>query len=151
MLQRGIDFRMGGDYGALVPVASCQVLRGNDGHLQIRRVNKDEFGMVVGKKTVIDGLHDERPQTQRLIGCFVIEQQLDIFDLAASPHVVQPPDKLLGDREGCLSNGGLARHLSEAPFHYVGHLQLIAQVCLCIALLQGMQDAFYCPTYRHPE
>ena len=120
-----------------MPVASCQVLTGDDGHTHLRGLEQYQFGMVIGKEAMVDSLRDEGPQTQRLIGCLVIEQQLYVLDLAGATDVVEATDELLGYREGCLADGSLSLHLGKAPLHHVGHLQLVRQVSLYRTLLQG--------------
>lgn len=149
------DLRGGSDDGALMAVATGEVLTGDDsdaGDLSAcTALEQDKFGMVIGEEAMVDSLHDEGPEAQRLVGSLVIEQQLYVLDLAAAPDMLEPPDELLGYREGCLPDGDLARHLSEAPLHYISDLQLVAEVRLQRAVREGAQDAVNCPTCRHPE
>ena len=122
LLQCAEDLLVGGNNSALMAVATGEVLRGDDSHTVIRSMTEDEFGVIVRQKAAIDSLHDERPQTQGLVRRLVIEQQLHIFDLSRATQPVESPDKLLGDREGCLADGCLAFYLSEAPIHHIRHL-----------------------------
>ena len=131
LVREGVEHLRGGsDDGALMAVSPGEVLGGDDGHTHLRSFEQYQFGVVIGKEALIDCLNDERPKTQRLVGCLMVQQQLYVLDLAAAPDVVQSPDEFLGNREGCLPNGHLALHLSEAPFNDIGHLQLVAEVCL---------------------
>ena len=71
------DADIGSDDGGLVPVASRQVLTGDDGDLRHLSggiaLQQDEFGMIVGQIEPVDSLNEERPQTERLVGGFVIQ------------------------------------------------------------------------------
>ena len=58
----GKDFLVGGDKSRLGAIASCQVLRGNDGD-RIARIgaNKKYLAVIVGKVCTLNNLGDERP------------------------------------------------------------------------------------------
>ena len=80
------DAGIGGDDGGLVPVASGEVLRGDDCHLCHCSggigLQQDELRVIVGEVEPVDGLHEERPEAQRLVGGFMVKDQFDLGDLA---------------------------------------------------------------------
>ena len=77
-LQRAEDLRIGSDDGALMTIASRQVLTGDDGDLCHlpggTALQQDQLGVIIGEETTVDGLNDEGPQTERLVRGFVIKE-----------------------------------------------------------------------------
>ena len=143
-LQRAEDLRIGSDDGALMSIASRQVLTGDDGdlcHLSGgTTLQQDQLGVIIGEETAVDGLNNEGPQTERLVRGFVIKEQLNTLDLPGTAHVVESPDEFLRDGERGLTDGCLSGHLGETPLHHIRHLQLITQVGLYRTFLQRAQN-----------
>ena len=77
-LQLTEDIDVGCDNRALMPVAPGEVLTGDDGdlcHLSGgTALQQDQFGVIIGEETAVDGLNDEGPQTERLVRGFVIKE-----------------------------------------------------------------------------
>ena len=94
-LQSGEYLRIGSDDSALMAIAPCKVLRGDDSHPVRTCLQQNQLGVIIGEETAVNGLHDEGPEAQRLVGSFMIEQQLNVLDLSCPTHVIEPPDELL--------------------------------------------------------
>lgn len=60
-IEGGEYLRIGSDDGALMAIAPCEVLRGDDSHAVGTGFQQNEFGVIVGEETAVDGLHDEGP------------------------------------------------------------------------------------------
>lgn len=94
-LKGGEYLRICSDNGALMTISPGEILRGDDSHPVSACLQQDQFGVIIGEETAVDCLHDKGPEAQRLVGGFMIEQQLNVFDLSCTTHVVEPPDELL--------------------------------------------------------
>ena len=144
--QRGIDLRVGGDDGGLMAIASSKVLRGDNRHLERVGIalDEDKLAVVIHEEDLVNGLHQERPQAQRLVGGFKVKQQLYVLDLAIAAQEVKAAHELLRDGERCLPNGVGWIQLPEAPFDDISHLQRIGQIGLQGLLPQWAENAVNC-------
>jgi len=84
-VERGKDFLVCGDESRLGAIASCQVLRGNDGN-GVARVgtNKKYLAVIVGKVCTLNNLCNESPQFECLVCRLVVEYEIKSLPVHSS-------------------------------------------------------------------
>ena len=148
--EEGLKYiRIGCNNGGFHTVASCQVLRGNDGNsIALDRANKYDLGMIVGKIGMLNNLREESPETERFVCRLKIEHKSDRFDFARFRYKIQATKKLLGNRERGLPNSRFA-DLVEYPFNHIGDLERVREITLQRCSCKGLQVIVYCNTSFH--
>ena len=98
--------------------------------------------MVVCQIGVLYDAGEKRPETERFLRGFEVQDKVDSVHLSGLLDEIEPTQELLGNREGSLPNGSLP-NLLEHPFDHVGHLQGVRQVTLQRTLCKGLQVIIY--------
>ena len=142
-MERIEDVEVGCHEGTLTAVASCEVLRGDNGNnLSFKTAHQQYLAVVVGKVGGVDDLCDECPQLECFVGGFVVEYQVETGDEAGLLDEEQTADELFTDREGRLPHLGLAE-LLQRPVENVGHLQGVGEISLVRFISQRLQKITY--------
>ena len=143
-VEGGKNGRVGSDDSGLVTITTCEVLGSDDGDRVsgLFRTYQNHLRMVVCQIGVLYDAGEKRPQSERFLRGFEVQDKVDGFHLSGLLDEIEPTQELLGNREGSLPNGSLP-NLLENPFHDIGHLQGVRQITLQRTLCKGLEVIIY--------
>ena len=98
--------------------------------------------MVICQIGVLYDASEKRPETERFLRGFEVQDKVDSVHLSGLLDEIEPTQELLGNREGSLPNGSLP-NLGEHPLNDVGHLQGVRQVTLQRTLCEWTEVIVY--------
>lgn len=111
-------------------VASGEILRGDDtDDFTTFRFYQQDFGVIVSKKSALHRLSDERPKFESLVRRLMVENKIELLDVAGLLDEEETAEKLLGDGERSLPNLRFA-DLRENPLQNVRHLKSVREIRL---------------------
>lgn len=131
------------DYSGLITVTTSKVLRSDDRD-RLARVgsNQDNLTVVVGEIGVLNYPSEERPETKRFLRSLKIQDEVDAIYPSGLFYKIEAAQKLLGDGEGGLPDGGTP-YLLQYPLDDISHLQSIREIALHGMLCKRLQVIGY--------
>lgn len=131
------------DHSGLVTVTTSKVLRRDDGD-RLARVgsNQDNLTVVVGEIGMLNHPSEERPETKRFLCCLEIQNEVDAIYPSGLFYEIEATQKLLGNGEGGLPNGGTP-YLLQYPLDDISHLQSIREITLHGMLCKRLEVISY--------
>ena len=99
-VERGENVLVRGDESRLVAVASGEVLRSDDtDDFATFRPYQQDFGVIVGEISALHRLGDERPEFESLVRRLVVEDKIELLDVALLFDEEETAEEFLGNGE----------------------------------------------------
>lgn len=126
----------------LVAVASCLILRGDDGNLAGIRPQNNDLRVVLAEKYAVECRLHEMFECDGFAGCTHVAEQYALADEVFLPEFMQSSQKFLARRKGRDADGRSA-DLLENPLNNIGQLNALGEIRLSSRFLQGLQFVEY--------